>query len=111
VAKKKKLNQHQHLLLLQHPQPLLLMQLLQQLQLPLLLAPLLLLQLLLQHQPASKLPAENKKAAAKRLFLCPHCKLLNQLLVQQSEQAIASRGIFRFAGIVLNINLRQIITT
>ena len=49
--------------------------------------------------------AENKKAAAKRLFLCPHCKLLYQLLVQQSEQAIASRGIFRFAGIVLNVNL------
>jgi hypothetical protein len=51
VAKKKKQSQLQHLLLLQHLQPLLLMQLLQQLQPPLLLAPLLPLQL--QLQPAS----------------------------------------------------------
>jgi hypothetical protein len=52
VAKKKRLSQLQHQLLPQHLL-LLLMQHLQQLQLPLLLVPLLLLQLLPQHQPAS----------------------------------------------------------
>jgi hypothetical protein len=68
VAKKKKLNQHQHLLLLQHPQPLLLMQLLQQLQLPLLLAPLL---LQLQHQPASNYPLKTKKPLQSGFFYVP----------------------------------------
>jgi hypothetical protein len=48
---------------MQHQLQLLLLQL---------LAPLLLLQLLLQPQPASKIPTENKKAAAKRLFLRPN---------------------------------------
>jgi hypothetical protein len=52
VAKKKKPSQRQHQPLPQHLL-LLLMQHLQQLQPPLLLAPLLPLQLLLQHQPVS----------------------------------------------------------
>jgi hypothetical protein len=61
VAKKKKQNQRQYLLLPQHlllPQ---LMQRLLQLQLLLLLAPLLLLQLLLQHQPVSNPLLKRKK--------------------------------------------------
>jgi hypothetical protein len=72
AAKKKKLSQLQHLLLLQHLQLLQPMQHQLQLLLLQLLAPLLLLQLLLQPQPASKIPTENKKAAAKRLFLRPN---------------------------------------
>jgi len=68
VAKKKKLNQLQHLLLPQHLQPLLLMQLLQQHQLPLLLAPLL---LLLQHQPASNYLLKTKKPLRSGFFYVP----------------------------------------
>jgi hypothetical protein len=83
VAKKKKLNQHQHLLLLQHPQPLLLMQLLQQLQLPLLLAPLLLLQLLLQHQPASNSQLKRKKPLQSGFF---HISILAYLISCSSSK-------------------------
>jgi hypothetical protein len=60
VAKKKKLSQLQHQLLLQHQLPLLQMQHLLQLQL-LQLPVLLLLQL--QHQPASNSLPKRKKAA------------------------------------------------
>jgi hypothetical protein len=45
------------------------MQLLQQLQLPLLLAPLLLLQLPLQHQPASNFQLKTKKPLRSGFFL------------------------------------------
>jgi hypothetical protein len=65
VAKKKKQNQLQRLLQLQHlllPQ---LMQHLLQLQLPLLLAPL---QLLLQHQPASNHLLKRKKPLCSGFF-------------------------------------------
>jgi hypothetical protein len=67
VAKKKKQNQHQHLLLLQHLQPLLLMQHL----LLLLLAPLLLLLLQLQHQPASNHLLKTKKPLRSGFFYAP----------------------------------------
>jgi hypothetical protein len=68
VAKKKKLNQHQHLLLLQHLQPLLLMQHLLQHLLLLLLAPLLLQP---QHQPASNCPLKTKKPLQSGFFYIP----------------------------------------
>jgi hypothetical protein len=67
VAKKKKQNQHQHLLQLQH----LLLPQLMQLQLPLLLAPLLLLQLPLQHQPASNTLLKRKKPLYSGFFYVP----------------------------------------
>jgi hypothetical protein len=65
VAKKKKLNQRQHLLLPQHLQLLLLMQHLLQHLLPLLLAPLL---LQLQHQPASNHSLKIKKPLQSGFF-------------------------------------------
>jgi hypothetical protein len=71
VAKKKKQNQHQHLLLLQHLQPLLLMQHLLQHLLLLLLAPLLLLLLQLQHQPASNYLLKTKKPLQSGFFYVP----------------------------------------
>jgi hypothetical protein len=68
VAKKKKQNQLQRLLLPQHLQPLLLMPHQHQPQLPLLLAPLL---LLLQHQPVSNYLLKTKKPLQSGFFYVP----------------------------------------
>jgi hypothetical protein len=90
VAKKKRLSQLQHQLLPQHLL-LLLMQHLQQLQLPLLLVPLL----LLQHQPASN-SCRKQKSRCKAAFFTSQSRLPAYLISCSSSKvrSLYPAGVF-----------------